>query len=128
MPAASALYNPGMRFWQLESCAVETHHPQVLHSAQGAHRVILLALPAGELLQEHQVHEHALVFLTEGRLQIESDGTRQELSAPGLAHFQPAERHEVRALSDCRLVLCLTPWPGAGHPGVRAALDQDGAP
>ena len=37
---------------------------------------------------------------------------------PGhLFEFDPGERHEVEARSDARLLLLLTPWPGAGHPG-----------
>jgi hypothetical protein len=35
--------------------------------------------------------------------------------------FDPGERHEVRAVSDARLLLVLAPWPGAGHPGARDA-------
>jgi hypothetical protein len=36
---------------------------------------------------------------------------------PGfLSHFEPGERHTVRAISDARLVLVLAPWPGVGHP------------
>jgi len=31
--------------------------------------------------------------------------------------FDPGERHAVRAVSDTRLLLLLTPWPAAGHPG-----------
>jgi hypothetical protein len=35
-----------------------------------------------------------------------------------LVEFAPAERHEVVARSKARLLLLLTPWPGAGHPGA----------
>jgi hypothetical protein len=38
------------------------------------------------------------------------------LSAPSLIHFKPGERHEVRAITECQLILCLAPWPGPGHP------------
>ena len=38
---------------------------------------------------------------------------------PGvLMQFAPQERHEVTALSDARILLLLTPWPGPGHPGT----------
>jgi hypothetical protein len=33
-----------------------------------------------------------------------------------LVEFDPGERHAVRAVSDTRLLLLLTPWPGVGHP------------
>jgi hypothetical protein len=36
-----------------------------------------------------------------------------------VAHFDPKERHLVRATSDARLVLILAPWPGEGHPSQR---------
>jgi hypothetical protein len=35
-----------------------------------------------------------------------------------LVEFAPTERHEVVARSNARLLLLLTPWPGAGHPGA----------
>jgi hypothetical protein len=35
-----------------------------------------------------------------------------------LVEFAAAERHEVVARSDARLLLLLTPWPGTGHPGA----------
>jgi hypothetical protein len=33
-------------------------------------------------------------------------------------YLPPRERHEVRALTDARVLLLLTPWPGPGHPGT----------
>jgi len=36
-----------------------------------------------------------------------------------VAHFDPKERHEVRAKTDTRLLLFLAPWPGEGHPSQR---------
>lgn len=40
-----------------------------------------------------------------------SSGDEREAGAGSLASFDPAERHEVRALQDSRLLLLLTPWP-----------------
>ncbi len=107
---------PGMQLWQLDGEPIEPQHPRVLRSDEEANRVILLALRAGELLLEHQVHEHALVFLLEGELAVRAGEQHRDLKAPGLAYFEPGERHEVQATSECRLVLCLAPWPGEGHP------------
>jgi hypothetical protein len=43
-------------------------------------------------------------------------------SSPGvLVEFDPGERHAVRAVSDTRLLLLLTPWPAAGHPGAMSS-------
>jgi quercetin dioxygenase-like cupin family protein len=102
--------------WELSSLAVAPHKPEILRSDEEANRVIVLVLPAGDSLQEHQVHEHALVFLVEGSVRVSAGGEERELSAPSLMYFDPAERHEVSAVSECRLVLCLAPWPGVGHP------------
>jgi quercetin dioxygenase-like cupin family protein len=110
-----------MRHWQLDSLAVEPHHPEVLHSDDGANRVIFLVLPEGERLQEHQVHEHALVLVLDGELHVSAGDQERSVSAPGLLHFDVAERHEVSAVSDCRLLICLAPWPGPGHPNLTSA-------
>jgi len=82
-----------MQSWDLKTVEAEPHQPQILASADDA-RTIVLHLPAGEELQEHEVHERA-------RLE-----------------FDPGERHTISARSDTRLLLILTPWPGDGHPGA----------
>jgi quercetin dioxygenase-like cupin family protein len=54
-----------------------------------------------------------------GELLVKADAAERTLHAPSLMHFDPSERHEVRARSECLLVLCLAPWPGPGHPSLR---------
>jgi hypothetical protein len=50
---------------------------------------------------------------------VDPDGNTVS-GGPGLfAEWDPAERHEVRAAEDSRLLLILTPWPGEGHPSQR---------
>lgn len=111
-----------METWQVNELALERHHPRILSSSAAA-RVIALALPAGERLQDHEVHEHALLIVTEGEVEVEADGTT-EVGGPGLvAEWGPQERHEVRATADARLLLVLAPWPGDGHPGAMT-LDE----
>ncbi len=105
-----------VEIWQLADEPVQVHHPRVLRSDDDANRVVLLSLPAGDMLSDHQVHEHALIFLVEGDMRVRAAGEEHAVTAPGLLHFEPAERHEVQADSDCLLVLCLAPWPGVGHP------------
>ena len=105
-----------MQTWQLDAEEVSAHAPKVLRSDADANRVILLALPAGELLQDHQVHEHALVLLLSGELLVRSGTDELRVPSHGLLHFDPAERHEVEALTDCRILIFLAPWPGQGHP------------
>ena len=47
-----------METWDLSSLDVQPRQPEVLRSDPEA-RVIAINLPAGEGLQEHQVHERA---------------------------------------------------------------------
>ncbi len=104
-----------METWDVSSLPVEAHQPQVIRSDEET-RAIAIHLPAGEELQEHQVHERAYVIVVGGEVEI-SAGGQSEQGGPGLvAHFEPSERHTVRATSDARLVLLLSPWPGVGHP------------
>jgi quercetin dioxygenase-like cupin family protein len=105
-----------MELWQLDTEPVALHAPRVLRSDDDANRVILLALPEGERLDDHQVHEHALVVVLNGRLLVRAGDDEHELAAPGLVYFEPAERHEVTAVADSRILICLAPWPGVGHP------------
>jgi redox-sensitive bicupin YhaK (pirin superfamily) len=104
-----------MEHWDLRSVHVAPRKPEILHSARGEARSILIALPAGEELHDHEVHERAYLVVVEG--EVEVAGTS---GGPGLAAvFDPGERHAVRARTDARLLLVLAPWPGDGHPGAR---------
>jgi redox-sensitive bicupin YhaK (pirin superfamily) len=104
-----------MDTWDIRSLDVQPHQPQILRSDEGAARAILINLPAGEQLQEHEVHEHAYLVVVDGEVQLSG-----EAAGPGTAaHWVPQERHDVTATSDARLLLILAPWPGPGHPGNR---------
>jgi quercetin dioxygenase-like cupin family protein len=81
--------------------------------------VIAINLPAGELLQEHQVHERAYLVVADGEIEIEDAGSTVSGGPGFIAHFAPNERREVRAKGDARIVLVLAPWPGEGHPSRR---------
>ena len=107
-----------MQTWDISSLNVEPHRPQVLASdAEG--RVIAIHLPAGERLQEHQVHERAWLLVVGGQVEIEDSGG-SIAGGPGLlAAFDPNESREVRATEDARLLLLLSPWPGVGHPSEK---------
>jgi quercetin dioxygenase-like cupin family protein len=108
-----------MEHWDLRTLDVQPHHPQILHSARGEARSIAIHLPAGEELQEHQVHERAYLVVVDGEVEV-VDGGSTVSGGPGFAAvFDPHERHTVRAASDARLLLVLAPWPGDGHPGAR---------
>jgi quercetin dioxygenase-like cupin family protein len=107
-----------METWDIASLDVQPHQPEVLRSDDET-RVIAINLPAGEALQEHQVHERAWLVVAAGEVEVEQGGDTVT-GGPGLlAHFDPAERHLVRARQDSRLILLLSPWPGDGHPSRR---------
>ena len=104
-----------MEHWDIPSLTIEPHKPQVLRSDPET-RAIAILLPAGEELQEHQVHERAYLFVADGEIEISNDGQIFPGGPGFLSHFEPNERRTVRAVSDARLLLVLAPWPGEGHP------------
>jgi len=104
--------------WDLKSIEAEPHQPEILASAEDA-RTIVLQLPAGEELQEHEVHERARIVVVGGEVEVTTPAGPAVSAGPGhLFEFDPAERHTIAARSDARLLLILTPWPGDGHPGA----------
>jgi quercetin dioxygenase-like cupin family protein len=108
-----------MEHWDLRSLEVEPRRPRILHSARGEARSIVINLPQGAELQEHEVHERAYLVVIDGEVEV-SDGGDSVGGGPGFAAvFDPHERHDVRATRDARLLLVLAPWPGDGHPGAR---------
>jgi quercetin dioxygenase-like cupin family protein len=107
-----------MRSWDLRSVEAAPHEPLILASADDA-RMIVLQLPAGEELQEHEVHERARVVVLEGQVAVTTPGgERVEAGGGHLLEFEPGERRTIAAGSDARLLLILSPWPGDGHPGA----------
>ena len=111
-----------MKTTDVAGLALQPHHPLILSSSDTA-RVVVIALPAGEALQTHEVHEHAWVVVAAGRVDIEAGGAT-ESGGPGFcAQFEPGEPHRVAATEDARILLFLAPWPGDGHPGAMS-LDE----
>jgi quercetin dioxygenase-like cupin family protein len=107
-----------MENWKLNELDVEPQKPQILDSEDEG-RAIVINLPAGDQLKEHQVHERAWLLVTEGELEVTSDGDSVTGGTGLLCVFDPNERHEVTAKSDARLLLVLSPWPGEGHPSQK---------
>jgi hypothetical protein len=70
--------------------------------------------------------------IVDGEVEVTSAaGLRVSGGGGLLVEFAPTERHEVVARSKARLLLLLTPWPGAGHPGamtIGQKLTRDDAP
>lgn len=107
-----------MQSWDLKAVEAEPRRPQILASAEDA-RTIVLYLPAGEELQEHEVHERARVVVVDGEVDVTAHSEEAVAASTGhLFEFDPGERHTIAARSDARLLLILTPWPGDGHPGA----------
>ena len=113
-----------MQSWDLRTVDVAPHIPHIVSSTEEA-RTIVLDLPAGERMQEHQVHERTWVVVIEGEVEITAPPEAQVAGGPGhLFELAPQERHEVTAQSDARLLLLLAPWPGDGHPGAMTLDDK----
>lgn len=106
-----------MKSYDIAGADVKPHAPQIVSSTADS-RVIVLELPAGERLQDHEVHERALLVVIRGEVEVVA-GSDRTVGGPGwLYEFEPKERHEVVARSAARLLLLLSPWPGDGHPGA----------
>jgi quercetin dioxygenase-like cupin family protein len=108
-----------MRSWDISTIDVQPRQPVVLDSEDEG-RAIAIQLRAGDQLQEHQVHERAWILVIEGKVKIDLPSGESVTGGAGfLAVFDPAERHEVSAVEESRLLLVLAPWPGDGHPSNR---------
>lgn len=113
-----------MKTWDINMLELRPHAPQILSSTDDA-RALLIAIPAGESMQDHQVHERAWVTVIDGDVQITTAAGEEVAGGPGLfVEFDPRERHAVHAHTDARILLLLTPWPGAGHPGAMAIPEK----
>lgn len=113
-----------MKSWNLKTADVAPHEPQIL-STDGDARAIALNLPAGEQMQEHEVHERARVVVVDGEVEVTTpDGESETAGAGHLFEFDPGERRTISARADARLLLLLSPWPGDGHPGAMSLEEK----
>jgi len=116
-----------MESWDLKTVDVEPHQPRILASADDA-RTILLHLPGGEEMQEHEVHERARVLVVEGDVEVTlQDGDVVSAGGGHLFEFEPGERRTIVARSDARMLMVLSPWPGDGHPGAMSLEEKSEA-
>jgi quercetin dioxygenase-like cupin family protein len=115
-----------MQTWDIRTLPVAPHQPQVLRS-DGESRAIAIQLPAGEELQEHQVYERTYLVVAEGEIEVVHDGEAIRGGQGFLSHFEPNERRTIRATTDARLLLLLSPWPGVGHRSAGAQAQSSPA-
>jgi quercetin dioxygenase-like cupin family protein len=107
-----------MNTWTITDLDLKPHAPEILSSTAET-RAIALMIPAGESLDDHQVHERSWLTVLAGEVEITTGAGKAIVGGPGLVvEFAPNERHAVHAHSEVRLLLLLTPWPGVGHPGA----------
>ena len=108
-----------MESWDLKTVEVEPRQPRILASGDDA-RSIVLNLPEGEEMQEHEVHERARLIVIDGVVDVttENGSDFANAGAGHLFEFDPGERRTIVARADARLLYVLSPWPGDGHPGA----------
>ena len=73
-----------MRSWDISTLDVPIHNPAVLDSEDEG-RAIVIQLPAGGRLQEHQVHERAWLLVVSGAIEIDGAGRRRRQRRAGNA-------------------------------------------
>ena len=97
-----------MKNWNLRALELKPRLPEILSSTPEA-RAIALDLRAGESLPDHEVHERAWVVIVDREVEVTSAGGERVSGGCGLlVEFARAERHEVVARSNARLLLLLT--------------------
>jgi redox-sensitive bicupin YhaK (pirin superfamily) len=114
-----------MKSWDISELELRPHSPEILSSSEDA-RAIVLEIPAGESLSDHQVHERAWVTVVEGEVEVTTTAGDRVNGGTGLVvEFDPRERHALRARTRARILLLLTPWPGRGHPGALTIEEKE---
>lgn len=107
-----------MKSWDLLEHEVEFRKPQVIGSVKEG-RAILVNLPSGESMSEHQVHERATVIVVLGRIEIATEDGKSTTGGVGtMVVFEPSERHSVKAVEDSRFLLLLSPWSLEDHSSI----------
>ena len=106
-----------MNSWDIRGLALRPHSPKILATTDDA-RAIVLEIPAGESLSDHQVHERAWVTVIDGEVEITTTDGEAITGGPGLmVQFAPSERHAVLARSTEGCCCCLPRGPGWVIPG-----------
>jgi quercetin dioxygenase-like cupin family protein len=91
-----------------------TRDPVVLATREDA-RAVLVRIGPGQALGDHQVKEAAWIVVVEGTARVRAGDGEVEAHAGMLFRFEPDERHAIASDAGARILLFLSPWPGAGH-------------
>ena len=98
--------------WDLRTLAAEPHEPRILSTADDA-RAILLRLPDGEELQEHEVHENARILTRHRSASRSPVGEQRSTAAGSSPRPTPAagqwQAAQLGGSLDLRGVSCGTP-------------------
>jgi len=91
-PASLRIPKGQMKSWNVNELELKPHAPQILSSTKDA-RALALAIPAGESLQDHQVHERAWVSILSGEAEITTPaGEHRNAGAAGGVRSRRAPR------------------------------------
>ena len=74
-------------------------------------RMVLTALKAGRVVDEHRASGPTAVTCVQGRIVLDTEGGEEELAAGGTIAFPPDALHSVRAKEDSAFLIVL----GAGE-------------
>jgi len=86
-----------MNSWKTWDLELKPHAPEILAST-GEARAIVLLIPAGESLDDHEVHERAWLTVLGGEVEITANSGESISGGCGLfVEFAPSERHAIRA-------------------------------
>jgi quercetin dioxygenase-like cupin family protein len=102
-----------VKHWALDEIETPdgTRSPVVLHSRDGAERIVLIELRPGDALGEHQVRESGVLVVVGGTVRVEAGDECFDAGPGEVFHFEPGERHSVTSESGGRVLLLLAPWP-----------------
>ncbi|MBK5233879.1 MAG: cupin domain-containing protein [Thermoleophilia bacterium] len=108
-----------MHTWNLVDYDVEPQKPQILGTTKEG-RAVLVNLPAGDSMPDHQVRERATVVVILGRIEITTeDGETINGGTGTMVVFEPSERHSLVAHEDSRFLLLLAPWSLDEHSSLQ---------
>lgn len=60
----------------------------------------------------------AWIAVLQGEVEVTTNTDQRVAGQAWWSNSPPGERHALHARTNARILLMLTPWPGAGHPGA----------